>query len=82
MRPMRPTPTTDLALMRHSWSGTKRRRAGVQEWCCPTDELRTEYLQSVSSRSEADVLALLRLFLFEDSFFGRDSKYLPSALRA
>jgi hypothetical protein len=59
---------------------TKRRRAGVQEWCFPTDELRTEYLQSVSSRSEADVLALLRLFLFEDSCFGRDSEYLYQAL--
>lgn len=59
---------------------TRRRRAGVQEWCFPTDELRTEYLQTVSSRSDADIFALLRLFLFEDSCFGRDSDYLDQAL--
>jgi restriction system protein len=59
---------------------TERRRAGVQAWCFPTVELRTEYLQSVSSRSEADVLALLRLFLFEESCFGTDSEYLHRAI--
>jgi restriction system protein len=59
---------------------TSRRRAGVQDWCFPTEELRTEYLRSASRRSEADVLALLRLFLFEDSCFGRDSEYLHQAL--
>jgi restriction system protein len=59
---------------------TKRSRAGVQECCFPTDELRAEYLQTVSGRCEADVLALLRLFLFEDSCFGMDSEYLHQAL--
>ena len=59
---------------------TRRRRAGVQDWCFPTQELRTVYLRSASRRGEADVLALLRLFLFEDSCFGRDSEYLHQAL--
>jgi restriction system protein len=59
---------------------TRRRRAGVQEWCFPTGELRIEYLRSVAQRSEGDVLSLLRLFLFEESCFGRDSDYLHQAI--
>jgi restriction system protein len=61
------------------WDWTQRCRAGVQAWCFPTDRLRTEYLESVSARSEADVLALLRLFLFEEACFGKDSEYLHEA---
>ncbi|WP_433128149.1 restriction endonuclease [Micromonospora sp. CA-240977] len=60
---------------------TERRRAGVQTWCFPTDDLRTEYLGSVATRSNADVLALLRLFLFEESCFGGDTEYLHAILR-
>jgi len=59
---------------------TDRRRGGVQTWCFPTDQLCMEYLHSVSTRAEADVLALLRLFLFEEACFGRDSEYLHEAL--
>ena len=59
---------------------TQRRRAGVQVWSFPTDELLAEYLKSVSDRREADVLALLRLFLFEDSCFGGDSEHLHRCL--
>jgi hypothetical protein len=59
---------------------TERIRAGVQAWCFPTDGLRAEYLRTVHARSEADVLALLRLFLFEESCFGKDSEYLHLAL--
>src|SRR5947209_7755090 len=62
------------------WDWTERSRAGVQAWCFPTDGLRAEYLQSIQDRSEADVLALLRLFLFEESCFGRDTEYLHQAL--
>ena len=59
---------------------TSRCRAGVQTWCFPSDELRSAYLDSLTDRSEADVLALLRLFVFEESCFGRDSEYLHEAL--
>ena len=59
---------------------TKRTRAGVQAWCFPTSGLRAEYLQTVHGRREADVLALLRLLLFEESCFGKDSEYLHQAL--
>ncbi|MFE4457831.1 restriction endonuclease [Nocardia tengchongensis] len=59
---------------------TDRKRAGIQTWCFPTSELRTEYLASVADRSEADVFALLRLFLFEESCFGGDSEYLHRAI--
>ncbi|MFG2015668.1 restriction endonuclease [Actinomadura geliboluensis] len=59
---------------------TERRRAGVQAWSFPTDELRAEYLQTVSSRHEVDVLALLRLFLFDESCFGGDSEHLHQAI--
>jgi hypothetical protein len=59
---------------------TDRRRDGVHSWPFPTDVLRSEYLASVVSRPEADVLALLRLFLFEDSCFGFDSDLLYEAL--
>jgi restriction system protein len=59
---------------------TERRRAGVQAWCFPTDELREEYLQSIARRSEGDILALLRLFLFEESCFGGDTDCLYWAI--
>lgn len=59
---------------------TERHRAGVQTWSFPTNELRAEYLNSVVDRAEADVLALLRLFLFEESCFGKDSEYLHEAI--
>jgi restriction system protein len=59
---------------------TQRRRAGVQAWSFPTEELLGEYLESISQRREADILALLRLFLFEDSCFGGDTEYLHQAL--
>jgi len=62
------------------WDWTQRFRADVQAWCFPTDGLREGYLTSVHSRSEADVLALLRLFLFEEACFGKDSEYLHQAL--
>jgi restriction system protein len=62
------------------WDWTQRSRAGVQAWCFPTNGLRTEYLNSVCDRSQADVLALLRLFLFEESCFGTDTEYLHQAL--
>jgi restriction system protein len=52
---------------------TERYRAGVQACCFPTDKLSAEYLRSAPGRSEADVLALLRLFLFEESGFGGDA---------
>ena len=58
---------------------TDRRRAGTQTWCFPTDGLRREYLQSISSRDETDVFALLRLFLFEESCFATDTEYLHQA---
>jgi restriction system protein len=59
---------------------TERIRAGVQAWCFPTDGLRAEYLQTIHGRSEADVLALLRLLLFQESCFGQDSEYLHQTL--
>jgi restriction system protein len=59
---------------------TERSRAGVQAWCFPTEGLRAEYLQSIHDRSEVDVLALLRLFLFEESCFGKDTEYLHQAM--
>lgn len=59
---------------------TERRRAGVHSWCFPTDTLREEYLNSVMQRDECDVLALLRLFLFEESCFGSDTEHLHQSL--
>lgn len=58
---------------------TDRRRAGVQTWSFPTDALRAEYLATVSDRPQAEVLALLRLFLFNDSCFGGDTEHLHQA---
>lgn len=49
------------------WDCTQRRRAGVQAWCFPTDELRAEYLDSVHGRNEADVLARLTLAFHRDA---------------
>ncbi|GHH57945.1 hypothetical protein [Lentzea cavernae] len=59
---------------------TDRRREGVQTWSFPTDELRSEYLASVAERPESEVLALLRLFLFEESCFAHDTQYLHEAV--
>ncbi|MFF1819714.1 restriction endonuclease [Kribbella sp. NPDC058245] len=59
---------------------TDRLRAGYHFWCFPSAEVRQEYLSSVSSRSEDEVRALLRLFLFEESSFARDSETLYQAL--
>lgn len=59
---------------------TRRHRVVVQTWSFPTGELLAEYLQSVSGRSEADVLALLRLFLFEESCLPADAERLRRAL--
>jgi restriction system protein len=44
----------------------------VQDWCFPTDALKNEYLATVRSRPEAEVIGLLRLFLFEHASFGAD----------
>jgi len=59
---------------------TERYRAGVQACCFPTDDLSAEYLQSVPGRGDADILAVLRLFLFEESRFGADAERLHRAL--
>lgn len=59
---------------------TDRHRAGVQSWSFPTEELLLEYLRSVATRQESDVMALLRLLLFEESCFGQDSEHLHQAL--
>lgn len=56
------------------WSERQRHR--VQTWSFPTTELRDEYLESVNTREEPDVLALLRLFLFDNQCFGRDQDNL------
>lgn len=58
---------------------TERCRAGVQTWAFPTRDLRMEYLQSISTRTDEDIFALLRLFLFEESYFARDTEYLHEA---
>ncbi|MCA2218227.1 hypothetical protein [Jidongwangia harbinensis] len=62
------------------WEWTERRRQGAQTWSFPTNALRAEYLSTISARSEADVLALLRLFLFEESCFGLDGDHLDRVL--
>lgn len=54
----------------------------MQTWSFPTAERRAEYLATVSARAEADVLALLRVFLFEESSFGLDGDHLDGALRS
>ncbi|MFD8494866.1 restriction endonuclease [Amycolatopsis sp. NPDC059657] len=75
------TPGVDGPKDDETWlEWTERQRVGVQTWSFPTDDLRTEYLQSVSKRDEADVFALLRLFLFEESCFAKDTEYLHEAI--
>ncbi len=59
---------------------TDHHRRGVQSWCFPTEELLLEYLSSAATRKESDVMALLRLLLFEDSCFGQDSEHLHQVL--
>jgi hypothetical protein len=46
----------------------------VQNWSFPTDNLRDEYLETIESRSDAEVRDLLRLFLFDASTFGADDR--------
>ena len=71
---------TDPHMVRRSLSGQTPSCRG-ERWCFPTEDLRSEYLESVPRRGEADVLALLRLFLFEESCFGFDTEYLHQALQ-
>jgi len=59
---------------------TYRQRRGVQSWSFPTVELMDEYIASIRQRSHAEVIALLRLFLFNESCFGRDSEYLHQGI--
>jgi restriction system protein len=59
---------------------TNRIRRGIQDWSFPTEDLRTEYLETVSKREENDVLALLRLLIFEESCFDADAELLNRAL--
>jgi restriction system protein len=44
-------------------------KQNVQNWSFPTDQLRDEYLQTIHDRSDDDVLALLRCFLFPSCTF-------------
>jgi restriction system protein len=46
----------------------------LQNWSFPTDELRDEYLETIESRTDAEVRDLLRLFLFDASTFGADDR--------
>ncbi len=51
-------------------------RHGVQDWSFPTADVRELYLDTLASRSEAEVMNLLRLFLFESGSFGADDHNL------
>jgi len=44
----------------------------IQDWSFPTDDLRDDYLSTIHSRSDEDVVALLRLFLFPSCTFSFD----------
>lgn len=54
-------------------SGTASER-NIQDWSFPSEQLLEEYVQTIHDRSEAEVLGLLRLFLFPPSSFSLEDQ--------